>query len=248
MKLDSPLIVALDYSDRHRAMGFVESIDPSLCRVKVGQQLFMLLGPQIVRDLKNLGFDVFLDLKVHDIPHTAAHAVALAAELGVWMITVHASGGANMMNAAYNALLPFGKKAPLLMGVTMLTSIKDRDLVDFGLTCSISEQTERLARLTYNSGLTGIISSANDAAKIKQNIGKNFIVVTPGIRLDKNESCCDDHNMSRIMTPCQALSAGVDYLVIGRSITQSPHPAKTITTIYNQIISHKQKMKDSEKH
>ncbi|WWO98995.1 MAG: orotidine-5'-phosphate decarboxylase [Candidatus Dasytiphilus stammeri] len=231
MFIDSPIIVALDYSSRNCVMTLVDSIDPTLCRLKVGKQLFTLLGPKIVRDLQQRGFEVFLDLKFHDIPNTVAHAVAIAAELGVWMVNVHASGGAKMMSAANNALLPFKNDAPLLMAVTMLTSLNANDLPGIGLNSSISEHTQLLARLTYECGLDGIICSASDASQIKKMTENSLIIVTPGIRPDITDPT--DHD--RIMTPYQAIGAGVDYLVIGRPITQSRNPAQTLTAVYSSL-------------
>ncbi|WWP00112.1 MAG: orotidine-5'-phosphate decarboxylase [Candidatus Dasytiphilus stammeri] len=228
---NSPLILALDYPNRNQVMGLVDKIDPSLCRLKVGKELFTLLGPQIVRDLQKRGFEIFLDLKFHDIPNTVAHAVAITAEMGVWMINVHASGGAKMMSAAHEALLSFGKDAPLLMGVTILTSINEHDLYDLGFRCSLSEQIGRLARLTYNCGLDGIICSAQNAVQVKFDINQRFIIVSPGIRLDNKKTY--DHQS--IMRPYEALCAGADYIVIGRAITQSVNPEKTLTEIYTLL-------------
>ncbi|WWO97350.1 MAG: orotidine-5'-phosphate decarboxylase [Candidatus Dasytiphilus stammeri] len=228
---NSPLILALDYPNRNQVMDLVDNIDPSLCRLKVGKELFTLLGPQIVRDLQQRGFEIFLDLKFHDIPNTVAHAVAISAEMGVWMINVHASGGAKMMSAAHEALLSFGKDAPLLMAVTMLTSINENDLYNLGFRSSLSEQIGRLARLTYNCGLNGIICSAQNAVQVKFDINQQFLIVSPGIRLDNNKNY--DHQS--IMRPYEALCAGADYIVIGRPITQSINPAKTLTKIYNSL-------------
>ncbi|WWO99730.1 MAG: orotidine-5'-phosphate decarboxylase [Candidatus Dasytiphilus stammeri] len=230
---DSPLILALDYANRNNVISLVDNIDPSWCRLKVGKELFTLLGPQIVRDLQQRGFEIFLDLKFHDIPTTVAHAVAITAEMGVWMINVHASGGAKMMSAAYEALLPFGKDAPLLLAVTMLTSIKEQDLYDLGFTFSLSEQIRRLAILTYNCGLDGIVCSADNAVQVKCEIDHRFIIVSPGIRLD-NKNC--DHQS--IMSPYEALCAGADYIVIGRPITQSLNPIKTLNEIYTSLITY----------
>ena len=154
---DSPVVVALDYNNRDAALAFVDGIDPRDCRLKVGKEMFTLFGPSIVRDLHQRGFDVFLDLKFHDIPNTTAHAVAAAAELGVWMVNVHASGGARMMTAAREALVPFGNDAPLLIAVTVLTSMDESDLRDLGVTLSPAEHAERLARLTQQSGLDGVV-------------------------------------------------------------------------------------------
>ena len=189
--------------------------------------MFTLFGPQLVRDLQQRGFDIFLDLKFHDIPNTTAHAVAAAADLGVWMVNVHASGGARMMTAAREALLPFGKDAPLLIAVTVLTSMEATDLADLGVTLSPAEHAEKLARLTQNCGLDGVVCSAHEAVRFKQAFGQTFKLVTPGIRPEGSEA----GDQRRIMTPQQALAAGVDYMVIGRPVTQSEDPTQTLKMI-----------------
>ncbi|RPH26275.1 orotidine-5'-phosphate decarboxylase [Citrobacter sp. SX206] len=224
---DSPVVVALDYSKRDKALAFVDRIDPRDCRLKVGKEMFTLFGPQLVRDLQQRGFDVFLDLKFHDIPNTTAHAVAAAADLGVWMVNVHACGGARMMTAAREALRPFGKDAPLLIAVTVLTSMEASDLADLGVTLSPAEHAEKLARLTQNCGLDGVVCSAHEAVRFKQAFGQTFKLVTPGIRPEGSEA----GDQRRIMTPQQALAAGVDYMVIGRPVTQSEDPAQTLKMI-----------------
>ncbi|EMA3754055.1 orotidine-5'-phosphate decarboxylase [Salmonella enterica] len=224
---ESPVVVALDYHERDKALAFVDKIDPRDCRLKVGKEMFTLFGPQLVRDLQQRGFDVFLDLKFHDIPNTTARAVAAAADLGVWMVNVHASGGARMMAAARDALAPFGKDAPLLIAVTVLTSMETSDLCDLGVTLSPAQHAERLARLTQQCGLDGVVCSAQEAARFKQVFGTAFKLVTPGIRPAGSEA----GDQRRIMTPEQALSAGVDYMVIGRPVTQSVDPAQTLKDI-----------------
>lgn len=224
---DSPVVVALDYHNRDKALAFVDRIDPRDCRLKVGKEMFTLFGPQLVRDLQQRGFDVFLDLKFHDIPNTTAHAVAAAADLGVWMVNVHASGGARMMTAAREALVPFGKDAPLLIAVTVLTSMEASDLADLGVTLSPAEHAERLARLTQQCGLDGVVCSAQEAVLFKQELGQAFKLVTPGIRPEGSAA----GDQRRIMTPEQALAAGVDYMVIGRPVTQSEDPAQTLKMI-----------------
>ncbi|MDI2627610.1 orotidine-5'-phosphate decarboxylase [Salmonella enterica] len=224
---ESPVVVALDYHERDKALAFVDKIDPRDCRLKVGKEMFTLFGPQLVRDLQQRGFDVFLDLKFHDIPNTTARAVAAAADLGVWMVNVHASGGARMMAAARDALAPFGKVAPLLIAVTVLTSMETSDLRDLGVTLSPAEHAERLARLTQQCGLDGVVCSAQEAVRFKQALGAAFKLVTPGIRPAGSEA----GDQRRIMTPEQALSAGVDYMVIGRPVTQSVDPAQTLKDI-----------------
>lgn len=224
---DSPVVVALDYANRDSALAFVDRIDPRDCRLKVGKEMFTLFGPQFVRELQQRGFDIFLDLKFHDIPNTAAHAVKAAADLGIWMVNVHASGGARMMTAAKEALLPFGADAPLLIAVTVLTSMEASDLQDIGITATPAEHAERLARLTQQCGLDGVVCSAQEAVRFKSELGHAFKLVTPGIRPQGS----DAGDQRRIMTPEQALQAGVDYMVIGRPVTQSVDPAKTLKAI-----------------
>lgn len=227
----SPILVALDYHDINSALRFVDQIDPGSCRLKVGKEMFTLFGPSLVKDLQQRGFDIFLDLKFHDIPNTTAHAVAAAADLGVWMVNVHASGGARMMNAAREALVPFGKDAPLLIAVTVLTSMDADDLKGLGITLSPAEQAEKLAKLTRECGLDGVVCSAHEAARFKQVIGSDFALVTPGIR----PAGSDAGDQRRIMTPEQAKQAGVDYMVIGRPITQSTNPAATLQSILKSL-------------
>ncbi|MGL5699575.1 MAG: orotidine-5'-phosphate decarboxylase [Kluyvera sp.] len=223
----SPVVVALDYDNRDKALAFVDRIDPRDCRLKVGKEMFTLFGPQFVRELQQRGFDIFLDLKFHDIPNTVAHAVAAAADLGVWMVNVHASGGARMMTAAREALLPFGNDAPLLIAVTVLTSMESSDLQDLGIALSPADYAAKLAQLTKNCGLDGVVCSAQEAVHFKQTLGQAFKLVTPGIR----PAGSDAGDQRRIMTPVQALAAGVDYMVIGRPVTQSADPAQTLRDI-----------------
>lgn len=223
----SPVVVALDYDNRDKALAFVDRIDPRDCRLKVGKEMFTLFGPQLVRDLQQRGFDIFLDLKFHDIPNTTAHAVKAAADLGVWMVNVHASGGARMMTAAKEALSSFGAAAPLLIAVTVLTSMEASDLRDLGINTSPAEHAERLARLTQQCGLDGVVCSAQEAVRFKSELGQAFKLVTPGIR--PVGSAAGDQR--RIMTPEEAQLAGVDYMVIGRPVTQSADPAATLKAI-----------------
>ncbi|MGY5956918.1 orotidine-5'-phosphate decarboxylase [Kosakonia sp. BK9b] len=223
----SPVVVALDYDNRDKALAFVDRIDPRDCRLKVGKEMFTLFGPQLVRELQQRGFDIFLDLKFHDIPNTTAHAVKAAADLGVWMVNVHASGGARMMSAAKEALQPFGKDAPLLIAVTVLTSMEASDLQDLGIQVTPAEHAERLARLTQQCGLDGVVCSAQEAVRFKRELGQAFKLITPGIRPQGSEA----GDQRRIMTPEQALAAGVDYMVIGRPVTHSADPAQTLKTI-----------------
>lgn len=229
--ITSPILVALDYADRNAALAFVDNIDPRDCRLKVGKEMFTLFGPQFVRELQQRQFEIFLDLKFHDIPNTAAHAVAAAADLGVWMVNVHASGGARMMTAAREALLPFGKDAPLLIAVTVLTSMEAEDLRGIGIELSPADYAERLALPTKECGLDGVVCSAHEATRLKASCGQAFKLVTPGIR-PAGSSAGDQR---RIMTPVEAAKAGVDYMVIGRPITQSPEPAETLREILKSL-------------
>jgi len=229
--ITSPILVALDYADKNAALAFVDNIDPRDCRLKVGKEMFTLFGPQFVRELQQRQFEIFLDLKFHDIPNTTAHAVAAAADLGVWMVNVHASGGARMMTAAREALLPFGKDAPLLIAVTVLTSMEAEDLRGIGIELSPADYAERLALLTKECGLDGVVCSAHEATRLKASCGQAFKLVTPGIR-PAGSSAGDQR---RIMTPVEAAKAGVDYMVIGRPITQSPEPAETLREILKSL-------------
>lgn len=229
---DPKVIVALDYADEILAMEFVEKVSPELCRLKVGKEMFTLFGPQFVKRLVNSGFDVFLDLKFHDIPNTVAKAVAASAELGVWMVNVHASGGARMMSAAREALNRYGSDAPLLIAVTVLTSMEQSELAQLGVTGSLQEHVLRLARMTRDSGLDGVVCSAQEASMLKGDLGADFKLITPGICPQGS----DAGDQRRIMTPAEACHQGSDYLVIGRPITLSVDPAATLLAI-NQSLS-----------
>lgn len=228
---ESPVIVALDYDDANAALAFVEHIDPRDCRLKVGKEMFTFNGPQFVKSLHDRNFDVFLDLKFHDIPNTVARAVAAAAEMGVWMVNVHASGGARMMEAARLVLEPYGQSAPLLTAVTVLTSMDQSDLIGVGINATPAEHAERLALLTKECGLDGVVCSAHEAERLKALCGADFKLVTPGIRPVGS----DVGDQRRIMTPQQALSVGVDYMVIGRPITRSDNPGSTLQQINQSI-------------
>jgi len=195
-------------------------LNPAQCRVKVGKELFTAAGPAIIESLHHLGFDVFLDLKFHDIPNTCAKAVGAAAELGVWMVNVHASGGRRMMEAARNEIEKKSHR-PLLIGVTVLTSMERADLADIGLDIDPQVQVERLATLTEQSGLDGVVCSAREVALIRAACGPKFLTVTPGIRPEGTEQ----GDQRRVLTPLQAQNAGVNYMVIGRPITQASDPA-----------------------
>ena len=233
MLQESKVVVALDYADEASALNFVDKIDPSQCRLKVGKEMFTLFGPEFVRKLVARDFDVFLDLKFHDIPNTVAKAVAAAAELGVWMVNVHACGGQRMMEAAKAALVPYGDKAPILIAVTVLTSMEQEDLAQMGVNITPAEQVIRLATLTQKSGLDGVVCSSQEASMLKKELGDSFLLITPGIR--PAGSAAGDQR--RIMTPVEAVTAGSDYLVIGRPITQAESPMQVLTEINESLAS-----------
>jgi orotidine-5'-phosphate decarboxylase len=197
----------------------------------VGKEMFTLFGPDFVRELHKRGFSVFLDLKFHDIPNTCSKAVRAAAELGVWMVNVHASGGERMMTASREILEPYGADRPLLIGVTVLTSMEQSDLAGIGLDIAPNEQVVRLATLTKNAGLDGVVCSAQEASMLKAKLGKEFKLVTPGIR----PAGSDAGDQRRIMTPAEAMAAGSDYLVIGRPITQAQDPAAVLAAINQSL-------------
>ena len=217
---DPKVVVALDFDNKQDALSFVDKIQPADARLKVGKEMFTYFGPEFVKQLTGKGFDVFLDLKFHDIPNTVAKAVTAAADLGVWMVNVHATGGSQMMTKAKQALDSYGEDAPLLIAVTVLTSMNEADLRGLGIQKTPAEQVNFLANLTKQSGLDGVVCSAWEAEQLKSNLGKDFKLITPGIR--PAGSAQDDQQ--RIMTPKQAIDVGVDYLVIGRPITKALDP------------------------
>jgi len=229
-KTDSKIIVALDYADKKAALDFVEQVSPELCKLKVGKEMFTRLGPDFVRTLIGQGFDIFLDLKFHDIPVTVAKACEAAADLGVWMMNVHAQGGVRMMEAAKEALVKNNSQS-LLIAVTVLTSMAEQDLIQLGINQKPSDFALSLAKLTQQSGLDGIVCSAQEADIMRSEFTDNFLLITPGIRPAGSET--DDQR--RIMTPVDALKAGSNYLVIGRPITKSDNPAGVLRTINSEI-------------
>jgi len=231
MSNQSKICVALDFDNQQQALAFIDSIDPQSCRLKVGKEMFTYFGPDFVRTLVEKGFDVFLDLKFHDIPNTVAKAVAAAAELGVWMVNVHATGGEKMMRAAAASLQPYGDKAPLLIAVTVLTSMEQSELPLIGVSAPLDEHVKRLASLAKECGLDGVVCSAQEATSLKSLLGSTFKLVTPGIR--PVGSAVGDQK--RIMTPTQAVEAGSDYLVIGRPITQAAKPADVLNSINKSL-------------
>lgn len=228
----SPIIVALDVADAGAALSFAARLDPTLCRVKVGKELFTRAGPAVVEQLQNAGFEVFLDLKFHDIPNTVAQALRAAADLGVWMVNVHASGGRRMLEAAANALLA-SRQAPLLIGVTVLTSMDQSDLDELGYRETVAERVLRLATLTASAGLDGVVCSAQEAPVLRCACGDSFALVTPGIRTAGD----DAGDQRRVVTPAAALALGSDYLVIGRSVTSAADPRLALRSIMADISS-----------
>ncbi len=228
--MDTPIIVALDFDRAEEAVDLAERLDPALCRVKVGNELFTRGGPAMVRTLQERGFQVFLDLKYHDIPNTVAAAVRAAADLEVWMVNVHAGGGSRMMQAAREAL-EGREQRPLLIGVTVLTSMSEDDLAELGYTETPAERVQRLAGLVQSSGLDGVVCSAQESTQLRNACGDNFTLVTPGIRLAGD----DAGDQRRVVTPVDAMAAGSDYLVIGRSITRAQDPISTLQRIHADL-------------
>jgi len=230
--LNSRLIVALDCDHLKQALAWVQQLDPQMCAVKIGSELFTRCGEALVSLLVSRQFKVFLDLKFHDIPHTVARACLVAADLGVWMVDVHTSGGEKMMSAARTALESFGSQRPLLIGVTVLTSMASDELHNVGVMTNLTEQTLKLALLAQSAGLDGVVSAAVDVPDIKLACGPDFLTVTPGIRLPDDAT----HDQVRIVTPVQAKQLGSDYLVVGRSITHSDNPADRVRLILDSLI------------
>lgn len=230
MTCQTPIIVALDFPSQDAALALAQQLDPALCRVKVGKELFTRCGPAVVEALRARGFEVFLDLKFHDIPNTTAMAVKAAAELGVWMVNVHCSGGLRMMSTCRETLDKIGGPAPLLIGVTVLTSMEQADLADLGLDIAPQEQVLRLAGLAARAGLDGLVCSAQEAQPLKAQYPQ-LQLVTPGIR--PAGSAQDDQR--RILTPAQAMAAGSDYLVIGRPIAQAADPAQALAAVVAEL-------------
>jgi orotidine-5'-phosphate decarboxylase len=226
--INSKVIVALDFDDIEAARCFVDKVSPDICRLKVGKQMFTAYGPAFVQELQSKGFDIFLDLKFHDIPNTVAKACVAAAKLGVWMCNIHASGGFKMMEAARQAVDALNLERPLLLiAVTVLTSMSDEDLIAQGSTRSLNEQVLHLAREAQRAGLDGVVCSAFEAEALKAQLGSDFLLVTPGIRLEGGDS----HDQKRVMTPGNAVKAGSDYLVMGRSITAEENPQALLDTL-----------------
>lgn len=228
--MKSPVIVALDYPDEPSAFALLEQLDPDQCRVKIGKEMFTLLGPAFVEDVMDQGFEVFLDLKYHDIPNTVARACTAAAELGVWMINVHASGGRRMMEAAREAIETQTNR-PLLIGVTVLTSLAAEELGEIGFSGDPEENVRRLAALAQDAGLDGVVCSPKESQPLRSELGDNFLLVTPGVR----PAGSDAGDQRRVMTPREAMDAGSSYLVIGRPITAAEDPLAALTAINAEL-------------
>jgi orotidine-5'-phosphate decarboxylase len=228
---DPKVIVALDFDNQKAANELISKLDPNACRLKIGKEMFTYFGPDWVKKVVALGFDVFLDLKFHDIPNTVAKAVKAAASLGVWMLNVHASGGSDMMKAAIEALKETGTNRPLLTAVTVLTSMDQNQLDSVVGNIQISEQVKRLALLTQECGLDGVVCSAQEAIELRKVLNHDFLLVTPGIRPFGSKT----GDQVRIATPLSALESGVNYLVIGRPITQAADPLSSLNDINTSI-------------
>jgi orotidine-5'-phosphate decarboxylase len=226
----SPVIVALDFPDAAGAQALADRLDPAACRVKVGNELFTAAGPSLVEALQRSGFEVFLDLKFHDIPNTVAGGVRSAGALGVWMVNVHAVGGRRMLEAAAGAREQCARP-PLLIGVTMLTSLDEADYAELAYRDSLGDQVSRLAGLCASTGLDGVVCSAREAKELRSQQGEDFVLVTPGIR--PADSPRDDQR--RVLTPAAALAAGSSYLVIGRPVTAAADPLAALTAINTSI-------------
>lgn len=233
MTQDSRVVLALDFASASEALALVEQLDPSLCRLKVGKELFTREGPVFVRRLVDAGYPVFLDLKFHDIPNTTARAVAAAADLGVWMVNVHACGGSRMMAASVEQLRRMGSDTRLI-AVTVLTSMAGGELAEIGVPGDVESQVLRLARLAYNAGLDGVVCSAREAGDIARATGQDFLRVTPGIR----PLSAPGDDQQRIMTPTDALASGSSYLVIGRPVTRAADPRAALLAIREEIGDH----------
>ena len=234
-----PIIVALDHNNSAEALSLAARLDPSLCRLKVGKELHTAAGPQVIDALMKQGFEVFLDLKFHDIPNTVASACKVAASQGVWMMNVHASGGKKMLAAARDAVATVNGNKPLLIAVTVLTSLSQNELGEIGLQPDMESAVLNYASLAFDAGLDGVVCSAQEATWLKARFGEAFQLVTPGIRLAEDAK----GDQSRVVTPADAIKMGADYLVIGRSITASPDPIATLHQINNDLKLQEQKEK-----
>ena len=231
--MEKRIIVALDFNSAKVALSLVDSLDPKLCRLKIGKELFTACGPDLVKQIQDRGFEVFLDLKFHDIPNTVAKAVSVAGQLGVWMLNVHASGGKAMMEAAREALVEFGDQRPKLIAVTVLTSLAQIDLNQIGFDCSPEEQVSKLAFLSRDAGLDGVVCSAAETRLLRAQLPEEFCLVTPGIRRPTDAV----GDQKRIVGPLDAVRSGSNYLVIGRPITQADSPNEALQEFNSAIAS-----------
>ena len=229
----SKLIVALDFDDLSACMDLVEQLDPSLCRLKIGKEMFTWFGPRIIDAIQRRNFDIFLDLKFHDIPNTVAKALHATANMGVWMVNVHCAGGRRMLEASAEAVKSGSGPAPILLGVTVLTSMDARDFDELAISESPESRVLRLAKLAADCGLDGVVSSAREVGVIKTECGSRFVCVSPGIR--PADSANTDQR--RVVTPAQALAEGSDYIVVGRPITRAPDPMAALQSILREMRS-----------
>lgn len=229
--MDRPIIIALDFESESDALTLLDSLDPTQCRVKIGKELFTACGPQLVRAVVDRGFAVFLDLKFHDIPNTVARAALRAADLGVWMMNVHASGGRTMMEETHKALDSFGAHRPLLIAVTVLTSMAQEDLAEIGMANSPQDQVQKLAQLTQDAGLDGVVCSAAETTALRQEVGQDFVLVTPGIR--RPEDATGDQK--RVVGPAEAIANGSSFLVVGRPITRADNPLQALQAFNSAV-------------
>lgn len=224
------IIIALDFYNKKSAMKLVDLLNPSIYYLKIGKEMFTILGYKFIKELHNLGFNIFLDLKFHDIPNTVFNAIKAAADLGVWMLSVHASGGKKMLVSAKQALKSF-EKAPLLIAVTALTSLKEKELQDIGIQMSLEEYILILARLSNDCGLDGVVCPGKEAKKIKFLFGDKYKIITPGIRVSRDLL----YDQNNVITPKEAMKYKIDYIVIGRSVTMSKNPIKKLDLIIKSM-------------
>jgi orotidine-5'-phosphate decarboxylase len=227
---DARVIVALDFPQQQQALSLVDRLDPSLCRLKVGKEMFTRLGPGFVESLRQRGFEIFLDLKFHDIPNTVAAACDAAADLGVWMMNLHASGGRRMMETARERLERHSQR-PYLVAVTILTSLSKAEMNEVGFSGEVPDQVLRLASLTRDAGLDGVVCSPQEAQTLRRVLAEDFLLVTPGVRPKSAET----HDQQRIMTPGDAISAGSSYLVVGRPVTAADDPIQALERINAEV-------------
>lgn len=229
--MTKPIIIAMDVPGEAAANALLEQLDPDACRVKIGKELFTRTGAEFVKSVIGRGFDVFLDLKYHDIPNTVARAVAAAADLGVWMVNVHATGGSAMLSAASQALQGFGRDKPILVAVTVLTSMDSQDLAEIGINAQPRDLVSKLAALSQQAGLDGVVCSAAETNMLRQERGSDFVLVTPGIRRPADAV----GDQKRVVGPAEAMQAGSSYLVVGRPVTQADDPMRALAEFNSAV-------------